>query len=250
MTTSWRVLGPDHGTAAPLLRTGVDLLESMAGDPRPTLRWYRATHTAIVLGRGQGSLTLQPTPGVEVHQRHSGGGAVLLDPHLLNLDVVVPAGHDWLADDDLGAVFLRVGAVWARALDQLGVPHLRVHQGPATARRRGTPREQLLAAVCYATLGRGEVVVDDAGRAPDPGHTPPAGRKLVGLSQRRRRPGALVQCGLLERWSPAQLLVALGGDPEDAQVHAAAVGLHDLLAAPPADAAVRRSVETAFATAG
>ena len=243
MTTTWRVLGPERDTAAPLLAAGLELLESMVDDPQPTLRWYRSTRTAIVLGRGQGALEPRPTPGVEVHRRHSGGGAVLLDPSLLNLDVVLPADHPWIAGDDLSAVFLRVGEAWAAALARLGVSGLCVHRGAGTAKRRGTPRERLLAAVCYATAGRGEVLVTD------PADPTSAGRKLVGLSQRRRRPGALVQCGLLERWCPGPLLAALGANPEDAEISAAAVGLHDLLVDPPSDAAVRSAVEEAFAAA-
>ncbi|HWB70924.1 MAG TPA: hypothetical protein VG452_01805, partial [Egibacteraceae bacterium] len=104
-----------------------------------------------------------------------------------------------------------------------------VHTGVSTARRRGDARQRLLAAVCYATLGRGEVLA--------------AGRKLVGLAQRRRRPGALVQCGLLRRWRPAGLLAALGADPGDPEIAAHAVGLDDLLDAPPDDPAVMQAVE-------
>jgi lipoate-protein ligase A len=89
-----------------------------------------------------------------------------------------------------------------------------VYEGAGTARRRGDARERLLAAVCYATLGRGEVLVD--------------GRKVVGLAQRRRQAGALVQCGLLRRWRPAPLLAALGAGPRDAEIERAAVGLDDL----------------------
>ena len=55
-----------------------------------------------------------------------------------------------------------------------------------------------------------------------------AGRKLVGLAQRRTRHGALVQCGLLLRWKPAPLLAALDADPHDPEVARAAVGLREL----------------------
>lgn len=206
------------------------LLDSLADDPTPVLRWYRSTTPAIVLGRGQRETLLQGRDlrDVEVVGRFSGGGAVLMDDGLLSADIVVPAGHP-LAAGDIGAIFERVGEAWAAALADLGVEEVAVHRGPATARRRGSPREQLLAAVCYATLGRGEVTV--------------GGRKLVGLSQRRRAVGALVQCGLLRRWQPAALLEALGADADDPEVLAAAVGLDDLVADPPDDAAVMAAVE-------
>lgn len=206
------------------------LLDRLAEDPTPTLRWYRSTTTAIVLGRGQRETLLESRDvgAVDVVGRFSGGGAVLMDDGLLSADIIVPAHHP-LAAGDIGAIFERVGAAWAAALGDLGVTGLAVHRGPSGARVRGSPRQRLLAAVCYATLGRGEVVA--------------GGRKLVGLSQRRRAVGALVQCGLLRRWQPAALLEALGADADDPEVLAAAVGLDDLVADPPDDAAVMAAVE-------
>jgi len=215
-----------------LVAAGLAALDALADDPTPTLRWYRSTHTAVVLGRGQAAaLAAHATADVEILTRHSGGGAVLMDPDLLSLDVLLPTGHPWL-EGDLAGVFDRVGEAWASALDGFGVPGLAVHRGAGTARRRGTERERLLAAVCYASLGRGEVTA--------------GGRKLVGLAQRRRRHGALVQCGLLRRWRPGPLLVALGADPHDAEVHGAAIGLDDLLAVPPEDHEVAAAVTTAI----
>lgn len=207
----WRVLPLAAGPPRQQVDAGRALLDRLLDDPTPTLRWYVSTRTAIVLGRGQAALA--PVGDVEVLTRHSGGGAVLMDPDLLSLDVAVPAGHP-LLDGDMTAVFGRVGRAWARGLTELGVGHLTVYDGPNTARRRGSPREQLLAAVCYATLGRGEVLA--------------GGRKLVGLAQRRRRHGALVQCGLLRRWRPHRLLAALGADPDDEEIAHAAVGLDEL----------------------
>ena len=49
--------------------------------------------------------------------------------------------------------------------------------------------------VCFAGLGPGEVMV--------------AGRKAVGLSQRRSREGARFQSALLHRWEPHRLLALL-----------------------------------------
>lgn len=232
---AWRVLGTHRAAASRLLADGLALLDSLADEPVATLRWYRSTDTALVLGRGQGRVALTPQDDLHVVTRHSGGGAVLMDPDLLSLDVVLPRGHPWLVGDDLATVFTTVGHAWADGLAALGVSDLAVYDGPATARRRGTPRERLLAAVCYATLGRGEVTA--------------GGRKVVGLSQRRRRHGALVQCGLLERWAPEPLLAALGADVADAQIVGAAVGLHDLLPQQVTEQQVRAAVEAAFADA-
>lgn len=178
--------------------------------------------------RGRGQRSWQPaTADVAVLDRPTGGGAVLLGPELLSCDVLVPAGHALAGHDPLAA-FDRVGAAWRDALAELGVSGLATHAGPSTAHRRGDARQRLLAAVCFATRGRGEVLL--------------GGRKLVGLSQRRRRSGVLIQCGLLRRWRPASLLAALGADPRDPEIAGAAVGLEDALTRPPADDAIADAV--------
>jgi lipoate-protein ligase A len=228
---SWRVLPLEVGEAGALLDRGRALLEELASDPSPTLRWYEVSTPAIVLGRGQRSVMANAIPSVtstDVVTRFSGGGAVLLDHDILSLDVLLPTGHP-LLDGDLAAVFLRIGRAWARALGTLGVSDLVVWDGPSTARRRGSDRERVLAAVCYATVGRGEVLA--------------GGRKLVGLAQRRRHQGALIQCGLLRQWRPACLLQALGIDPHDPEITRHAVGLNELCAQPPATPLVMRAVE-------
>ena len=223
---TWRVLPFEHSAAATLVATSAQLLDGLAEEPVPTLRWYRSTDRALVLGRGQ-SIRLPGRSELPVLVRFSGGGAVLMDAGLLSLDVLLPAGHPLLGGD-LSSVFLPVGRAWGRALASLGIAGVAVHEGAAQAQRRGTPRQQLLAAICYATLGRGEVTVD--------------GRKVVGLSQRRRRPGALVQCGLLRSWRPEALLDAFGGNADDDEILSAAVGLDELLASPPDDDAVMAAV--------
>lgn len=221
----WRTLPFTVAPAEVLLAQGAALLDTLADDPVPTLRWYRSATPALVLGRGQGDIPVLGDLPVVIRQ--SGGGAVLMDADLLSLDVLVPAGDPWL-EGGPGAVFAPVGEAWARALRELGVRGVDVHRGANAVRRRGDARERLLAAVCYATLGRGEVTAE--------------GRKLVGLAQRRRRTGALVQCGLLRRWRPAALLAALGADPHDPGITAGAAGLDDLLDPPPADSRIMEAV--------
>jgi len=216
----------ERGEPAALLARSLDLLDGMVAGAPPLLRWYVPASAALVLGRGQ--RLDEVATDLPVLRRHSGGGAVLFDADLLSLDLVLAAGHP-LADGDLGAVFLAVGEAWAAALGELGVGELTVHRGPAAGRLGGA--DPLRAAICYAAPGRGEVLHD--------------GRKLVGLAQRRRRHGVLVQCGLLWRWRPAVLLAAFGADPADPAIHAAAVGLHDLLDHPPGQAAVVAAVDRA-----
>lgn len=227
-----RVLPCAVDDADTLLADGVALLDRLAEDPTPTLRWYRSATPALVLGRGQADLATGEDAALTIVTRHSGGGAVLMDDDLLSLDVLLPEGHPWLAGTPAD-VFTRVGHAWARALRGLGVADVAVHKGPGTATRRGDDRQRLLAAVCYATLGRGEVTA--------------GGRKLVGLAQRRRRAGALVQCGLLRRWRPAALLAVLGADPRDVDIAGRAIGLDEVLDPPPSDEAVMGAVEQSVA---
>ena len=220
----------EQGSAVALVERGAALLDGLQPGQDAVLRWYRATDTAVVLGRGQRRELLGATD-LPVVGRFSGGGAVLMDPGLLCLDVLIPAGHPWLGGE-LGRLFEVVGTAWAQALDALGVADVAVYMGAAQRRVRGTPREQLVAAICYAALGRGEVTA--------------GGRKLVGLAQRRRRPGALVQCGLLQTWDPRPLLRALRSPEDDAEILAAATGLDDLLASPPSDQEIMAAVEQAL----
>lgn len=228
---AWRVEAIVADTPGGCVAATQAALAELADDPTPRVRWYRATATAVVRGRGQ--RWWQPdTAGVAVLDRPTGGGAVLLDPHLLSCDVLVPASHP-LASGEPPAAFDRVGAAWRDALAGLGVAGLTLHTGRPTADRRGDARQRLLAAVCFATRGRGEVLL--------------GGRKVVGLSQRRRRSGVLIQCGLLRRWRPATLLAALGADPHDAEIAEAAVGLDDALTDAPGDAAIADAVSARLA---
>lgn len=222
----WLELGLEHDTAEALLARSVDLLDQAGQDGLPRLRWYVPTDAAVVLGRGQREAN--DVPGHEQLQRPSGGGAVLMNDDLLSLDVVLPTGHPWLADADLGAVFDPVGKAWAAALTDLGVPDIALHTGPATATRLGPPEQRPLAEVCYASLGRSEVTA--------------GGRKIVGLSQRRRPQGALIQCGIMRRWNPSPLIEALTVDVARAAIERAAIGLDDVLPSPVSTFSVMRAV--------
>lgn len=138
----------------------------------PEVWWCDFTDAAIVLGSSQRVDVLDPAAvaeaGLSVVRRRSGGGAVLLVPgSVVWIDLVLPTGT-WPAD--VRGSMVAAGEVWRAALGGLG----RVHTGGMVA----TPWS---AAVCFAGLGPGEVVLGD----------PP--RKLVGLSQRRGRHGARIQ---------------------------------------------------------
>ncbi|MEO7442574.1 MAG: hypothetical protein ABIW46_03465 [Acidimicrobiales bacterium] len=150
---------------------------------------------ALVLGSTQPSAHVEDVVaaalGVEVVRRRSGGGAVLVEPgRMLWVDVVVPAGDDlWQAD--VGRAFWWLGEVWARALISLGAAGARVHRGPLLS-SRWSPM------VCFAGLGPGEVCA--------------GGGKVVGISQRRVREGALFQCAVPLAWDPAAIAALLSLD--------------------------------------
>jgi lipoate-protein ligase A len=161
------------------------------GFPDPARRLVRradATSAAVVLGSTQPEPPAQDD-GLPVVRRRSGGGAVHVVPGgLVWVDLVVPRG-DALWDDDVGRAFDWLGDAWARALDASGIDAT-VHHGALCT----TPWSRQ---VCFAGVGRGEVLLGD-------------GRKVVGIAQRRTRAGALFQCAALLAWDPAPLVRRLG----------------------------------------
>lgn len=174
---------------------------------------------ALVLGSTQAESLVDheraAALGVDVVRRRSGGGAVWVAPgDPLWVDVVLPAG-DPLWDDDVGRAAWWLGDAWAAALAEVGVAGAAVHRGALACGPLGR-------LVCFATAGAGEVTV--------------AGRKVVGISQRRSRAGARFQCAAYRAWSPSPLVELLGLEGEGARSLATAargtgVGRDALLAA-------------------
>lgn len=152
-----------------------------------TVRINQVTGPALVVGSTQpiGSVSVNAAVarGVDVARRHSGGGAVLLGPsdHVW-VDVFVPTG-DPLADDDVGRASWWLGRAWAAAL------------GGGTVHHGGVTDRDAAQVACFAALGSGEVER--------------AGRKVVGISQRRTRAGARFQCVAYRTWHPEPLLELL-----------------------------------------
>ena len=117
--------------------------------------------------------------GVDVVHRHSGGGAVLLEPgSTIWIDVLIPTGDPlWTADVSAAPVWL--GQVWAAAIGRVGRDGAEVHDGPLRSTRRSE-------VVCFDGLGPGEVVL---------------GAKTVGISQRRIRTCTRFQTVALLDWN-------------------------------------------------
>lgn len=118
--------------------------------------------------------------GVELVRRRSGGGAVLLQPGDLWVDLLLPR-RDPLWIDDVGTATHWVGDMFAAALGH-----------PATVHRGALLRRRWSAEVCFAGVGPGEVTAG------------PGGPKMVGISQRRTRNGARFQCAALRRWDAVE----------------------------------------------
>ncbi len=179
------------------------------------VRIVDVTEPALVLGSTQPEV---PDRGVPVVRRRSGGGAVLVRPgEQVWADVLLPAG-DPLWDDDVGRSFHWLGQAWVDTLHSLGLEG-RWHDGPMVC----TP---WCRQVCFAGIGQGEVTVD--------------GRKVVGMSQRRTRAGALFHCAALLRWDHTALAHLLDLDA------AAAVGIEPLAAGL---GIARETLEDAFVSA-
>lgn len=143
---------------------------------------------ALVLGSTQPSTDVDAAAvagaGIEVARRRSGGGAVLVEPErMVWVDIVVPAG-DPLWQPDVGRAFWWLGDVWASALESLGVAGPAAHRGPMVSSRWSR-------IVCFAGLGPGEVTAGNM--------------KVVGISQRRVREGAIFQCAIPLAWDPAAM---------------------------------------------
>jgi lipoate-protein ligase A len=185
--------------------------------------WPDITAPALVLGSSQPEHDVDNDAcervGVEVVRRRSGGGAVLLVPGEVTwLDVLVPFGSAGWSDDVHGPMIWlgrHLAAVFDELLDGRDGP-VSVHPGPMVT----TPWSST---VCFDGVGAGEVLLDR--------------RKLVGISQRRTRHAARLQCCWYSAYDPARLvdLLAPATRPAVADLRPVATVPRDLAdAVPPA----------------
>jgi lipoate-protein ligase A len=182
-------------------------------DPaRPELWVHEITVPALVLGstqRGPGIAdeAACAEAGVEVVRRRSGGGAVLLVPgEVVWVDVLLPAGHDGWADD-VHRPMVWLGERLAEAFRVAGVPSAKVHRGPMLS----TGYSRL---ICFDGLGPGELTLD--------------GVKLAGISQRRTRAAARLQCCWYVDYDPGLLASLLVDAPDVAELNAVATSERDV----------------------
>ena len=181
---TFRRLGPVALPPLEAVARPVGLLRAISPGDDPIASWSMTATPALVLGRGAGApqvdMAAARASGVAVVRRTSGGGPVLWDAGLVGLDVILPPGHE-LAPADVVETYRWLGEAVARGLRALGLPGVAVVEVPrarAAARAPGPA-----AAACYGGISPFEVLVE--------------GRKVLGLSQARRRPGTLLQAGVL-----------------------------------------------------
>jgi lipoate-protein ligase A len=178
-----------------------------------SVRLLEVSGSALALGSTQSiddvDLAAAKRLNVDVFNRQSGGGAVLLDPGAqLWVDVVI-GRSDPLWSDDVSLASQWLGDVWVEVLRSVGIEGV-MHRGAMVT-------NELSSVVCFAGLAAGEVTVD--------------GAKVVGISQRRTRAGARFQCSVPLRWEiarHAELLApgiaASGGSLDEVRVFPATLG--------------------------
>jgi lipoate-protein ligase A len=203
---SWRIIRA-QGRAGELVGQG-EMSRSRV------IRLCDVSARAIVLGSAQpvGDLDDERVAesGLEVCRRRSGGGAVVVQPGgQVWLDVFVPAA-DPLWNSDVSKSVWWLGECARRAVASLTGASGEVRSGPMLKSRWS-------AMICFAGLGPGELQI--------------AGRKVLGISQRRERVGTwLFVALLLGSGAQAALaeVVALGDeDRRDVagQLHATVSGV-------------------------
>ncbi|NCC30678.1 MAG: ligase [Chloroflexia bacterium] len=233
----WRVLPYQATDVASELAASDSLLAGLVEVAQPVVRWYGAPGEALVLGSGQRLSEIDREAarhiGVTVHRRGSGGGAVLFTPGFLMQDIALPPTAP-LYRTDVTEAYRWLGEVWGATLGHLGLATTLV--SVAEARADAHSLDELVQRACFGGRSPYELLAD--------------GRKLVGFSQIRRRPGALFQVGLYRHWPGAEL-VRLLGLPTANQTHLVArlaervVGLDELLTPVPD----KRTIMDAFAHA-
>lgn len=225
---SWRVLPLSIDDQQKHIDFSEQLIATASpGDP-PTLYWSQAEPEGLVLGFSQQptilnaqTLASQPLP---IYHRRAGGTAVLVGPHLLGLDVLLPAGHPLILPD-LVESYRWLGETWVATLRELGIETRAVSPSEAHAQRdlikqpATREREAILRRACYGSLSPYEVVAGD--------------RKVVGLDMIRRRAGTLLQAGVLLHWDTEKLAALLAHTPQEQVIlrdglHERAVGLDTL----------------------
>ena len=208
--TNWHIYPLTIADQQQHIEQSEQLLNSIQPDDRPILYWSVADPTGLVLGFSQKHSIVNPIAlaslTLPIYHRRAGGTAVLVGPHLLSLDVILPAGHP-LIHSDIVESYRWFGEAWVTTLRQFGVQARCVPPAEAHAQRtlRKQPEssayELLMYRACYGTLSPYEVVVEH--------------RKIIGFDMIRRRVGTLLQAGIVLDWDTTLLAYLLGHTQEE-----------------------------------
>jgi lipoate-protein ligase A len=211
---NWRLLSGSHEPMRRQLALSEALLATMNEGSLPVLRWYVSDQPVLVLGNGQSldcvDLAACRATDVEVLRRTSGGTAVLVDRYAVSMEVALPIRHP-LALGDIVHSYQWIGELWAQTLQVLGVEQARAIPLEEVRALPKIAKDDPVRMACYGTLSPFEPVVGL--------------RKVVGLSQVRRRFAVLYQVGAYLRWQPEALTALLA--MSDAERTSVSVRLRD-----------------------
>jgi lipoate---protein ligase len=194
----------ERAPAAALIPRPLELLDAAIEQGRPHATWSRPNEPALVLGSGQRPPEgWVPPQGLALVRRGTGGGAVLCDEDYLMLDIALPPGDPRIVAD-VTESYRWLAERLATALGLLGCEGIALVDPHALRRVDDAAREAARTA-CFAGLGPYELLDGQ-------------GRKLVGLAQRRRRGGVLLQAAAYlggDRGGLADLLWLSPAERED-----------------------------------
>ncbi|MEO8972617.1 MAG: hypothetical protein ABI406_13590 [Ktedonobacteraceae bacterium] len=207
---NWRIIPLTIADQQQHIEQSEQLLATIAPDDPPTLYWSMANRESLVPGFSQKpelfNAEAVKASGIPIYSRRAGGTAVLVGPHMLSLDVVLPANHPLVLRDVVES-YRWFGEAWVETLHQLGIqsriiPPTEAHAQRTLLKLPATREyEMLLHRACYGSYSSYEVVVGQ--------------RKVVGLDMIRRRAGSLLQAGVLLHWETETLAKLLGQTLEE-----------------------------------
>ena len=226
--------------------------EALLAVPGTSSFWFwQAEAPAVVVGLGLRhrlatvvDLERCRANAVDVVERRAGGGALLLNSHVLCGAIALPASA---VASDVTESYRWLGDHLVHALSRLGISARRAEVSEAradiaTLRASDAPADHALLNACYGALSPHEVVIE----------SPNGLAKLVGLAQIRRRHAALFQFGILLR-SQARLAEFLRVDNEhdratlEAELERRTIGLESVTARSAAEVAAAIADATPFA---
>jgi len=212
-----RVVRPDPQSVPEALALSLAMLADGDG---PALVVHRISAAAVACGRAQMKtvdMAAIARSDLELVARPSGGGPVLWDDDLIAIDVILPDGDPRLPTD-IVAAYRWVGEAVASALTALGITGARaVPPDEARAWTTGAASD-----LCFGGLSPWEVVVGT--------------RKVLGLSQVRKRAGAIIQVGVPMRLDTKRLAQAVGAPAgAGADLAGRTAGVDELMPGAPRD---------------